>query len=253
VKSENEWIQAGFFLVTEGIPALKDQQFLPPRIITASACMADVYPDERMLSWVKTSPEELAGIRDELKLSESEFEDLRALVDQSFESGFGWPRVILDLTFAREFNRRYLQAVRGVHLLGMCITADDAEKCRQYIVSLSSESAGETGFQKMFSRRQPCVDSGVFLGFDVIGPEYYGAFHTFSCDDLAKDFVEKLGITFNAHGLIPDEEKAFAAAEYANREETGAELVPWFAVKLYEYDLTSLARSKHKVGSDVAM
>lgn len=234
---KGEWIQAGFFLVTEAAPLPSDQKFLPPRIITASTCMADVYPDERVLTWANTSPEDLAGVREKLKLNESDFEDLRKWEDQSFDLGFGWPNVILDLMFAREFNRRYLQAIRGIHLLGMCITTDDAEKFNKHIVYWSKGRTGESGFQKIFSRRLPCVHAGAFLGFDVIGLEWSGEFHTFSCNDLAKDYVEKLGITFNAHGLIPDETMAFAAAEYTKREETGAEPVPWCAVKLYEFDL----------------
>lgn len=236
-KMKSEWIQAGFFLISEAVPRPEDQQFLPSRIITASTCMADVYPDERVLTWANTSPEELAIVREKLKLNESEFEDLRKWEDQSFDLGFGWPRVILDLMFAREFNRRYLQAIRGIHLLGMCITTDDAEEFRKHVAYWSGERAGETGFQKVFSRRMPCVDPGVFLGFDVIGLDYSGEFHTFSCNGLVKDYVEKLGITFNAHGLIPDQDQALAAAEYTNRDETGAEPVPWFAVKLYEYEL----------------
>jgi hypothetical protein len=37
--------------------------------------------------------------------------------------------------------------------------------------------------------------------------------------------------------LIPGLDRAGAAAEYTNREETGAEPVPWFAMKVDEFDL----------------
>jgi len=39
--------------------------------------------------------------------------------------------------------------------------------------------------------------------------------------------------------VVISQDQALAAAEYTNRDETGAEPVPWFAVKLYEYDLVN--------------
>ena len=72
----------------------------------------------------------------------------------------------------------------------------------------------------------------------MLGVEYGGVLlHTFSCNDLTSHYVEKLGIAFNAHGLIPDLDRALAAAEYTNHDETGAEPVPWFAMKVDEFDL----------------
>ncbi|MCK7483538.1 MAG: hypothetical protein M0C28_45795 [Candidatus Moduliflexus flocculans] len=151
-------------------------------------------------------------------------------MDRSLASAdLGWPNVFLNLRAAREFKRRFMPAVAGVHLIGLAIAADDVEE-----FTSDPSSMGEVA-----SRRLPPDDSGVFLGFDVLGMEYGASFHTFSCNGLEKDYVEKLGIIFNAHGLIPDQAQAFTAAEYTNRDETGAEPVPWFAAKLYEYDLVN--------------
>lgn len=141
----------------------------------------------------------------------------------------GWPNVFQNLRAAREFKRRFMPAVAGVHLIGLVIAADDAE---EFFPDYEGSGMGMIG-----SRLLPPDDSGVFLGFDVVGVEYGGSLHTFSCNGLERDCVEKFGITFNAHGLIAGQDQALAAAEYTNRDETAAEPVPWFAVKLYEYNL----------------
>jgi hypothetical protein len=129
-----------------------------------------------------------------------------------------------------------MPAVAGVHLIGLVFAADDAEE------EFRSDPGyyGPSGMLEIVSRQLPPEEAGVFLGFDVLGVEYGGnPLHTFSCNGLERDYVEKLGIIFNGHGLIPDQDQALAAAEYTNRDETGAEPVPWFAVKLYEYDLVN--------------
>ena len=227
---KSEWIQAGFFLITEAAPPPSDQPFLPPRIITASECRADVYPGFWAIKSNETPSEELTRVRVELKLTESEFEDLRSWVDRSLASAdLGWPNVFQNLRAAREFKRRFMPAVAGVHLIGLVIAADDAE---EFFPDYEGSGMGMIG-----SRLLPPDDSGVFLGFDVVGVEYGGSLHTFSCNGLERDYVEKCGITFNVHGLIAGQDQALAAAEYTNRDETAAEPVPWFAVKLYEYNL----------------
>jgi hypothetical protein len=233
---KSEWIQAGFFLITEAVPYPRDQQFLPPQIITVSTCMVHAYPGwwalpgEEMLPDGGTRPRTLADVPEELKLTGSEFEEARSWVDRSLASSdLGWPNVFLNLRAAREFKRRFMKAVPGVHLIGLVIAADDAEEF--------TPDYETSGLGMIVSRRLPPDDSGAFLGFDVLGVEIGWSFHTFSCNGLAADYVGRLGITFNAYGLIPDQDQALAAAEYTNRDETGAEPVPWCAVKLYEFDL----------------
>ena len=91
--------------------------------------MVDVYPGVWALPRVETPSEELARIREALQLTESEFADLRSWVDCAFSSSeFGWPNLFLYLGSARDFNRQFMRAVHGVRLIGLSITADDAEE-----------------------------------------------------------------------------------------------------------------------------
>jgi hypothetical protein len=198
--------------------------------------MAEVYPSfwalpvGELLPYSGDGPITLADLPEELKLTESEFHEIRSWVERALAcSDLGWPNVFLNLSAARDFKHRFMHAVPGVHLIGLAIAAEDSE---EFLPDYETSGLG-----MIVPRRLPPDDSGVLLGFDVLGVESSGHFHTFSCNDQARDYVEKLGIKFNDRGLIPDQDQAFAAAEYTNRDETGAEPVPWFAVKLYEYDL----------------
>jgi hypothetical protein len=78
---------------------------------------------------------------------------------------------------------------------------------------------------------------GALRGFDVLGMEDDGSFHSFSCNDLELTFAQKFGIVFNEHGLIDIYVKAVAASDYANEDEAGAEPVPWYPFRVDEYNL----------------
>jgi hypothetical protein len=233
---KEEWIQAGFFLSSGAVPHPGDQRFLPSRILTVSGCRVRKYPGwwalpgELVLPDGGTRPWTLADVPEELELTEPGFNDLRSWVEKSLSSlDLGWPNVFQNLRAAREFKRRFMPALPGVRLIGLVIAADDAKEF--------TPDYEEAGKRMTASRRLPPDDAGVFLGFDVLGVEDSGSFHTFSCNGLEKDFAEKLGVTFNDYGLIPNQDQALTAAEYADRDETVAEPVPWRAVKLYEFDL----------------
>ncbi|MGC4068432.1 MAG: hypothetical protein QM784_28055 [Polyangiaceae bacterium] len=73
------------------------------------------------------------------------------------------------------------------------------------------------------------------LGFEVLGANWGGSFHTFSCNSLEQQFSENIGIAFNQDGLIDTYEDALKASEYTNRDDVGAEPVAWYPFRLDEY------------------
>jgi hypothetical protein len=75
-------------------------------------------------------------------------------------------------------------------------------------------------------------------GYEVLGSEAGGSFHTFACHGLEADYVEKLGLSLNSNGLISDYNDAVRASDYTNLDSTGTEPVPWFPWLVFELPLT---------------
>jgi hypothetical protein len=53
--------------------------------------------------------------------------------------------------------------------------------------------------------------------------------------------MDELDLPLNEFGLIADPEEALAAAAWVNREEVGAEPVPWYEWRVDEYGLNPSA------------
>ena len=239
VAMEDVWIEAGFFLVSGGSSPERQRHLLPARMATVSTCIVESYPDQWALPGVKTKPDELRQIRESLSLDESGLEELRCWVERALDEGnIGWPNVFFSLRAARELRSRFLGALQDSRLLGLSIAKDLAAEF------IREQRDGAPSVSTMVARGIPLAQCSPPLGFDVLGAEYGGSFHTFSCNGLERAFAEKLGIKLNSYGLIDEYSAAVAACEYANRDDVGAEPVAWYPFRVDDYPLESRASSR---------
>lgn len=228
---QREWIDAGYVLLTEGRSPKSSHGLLPAHLVTVSTCLVDAYPDSWALPWVETSLVESRAIQDSLGLEDDEFALLREWVGQALDSGeFGWPNVFFSAQIAREFQARFLRTLKGIRLVGLSLTKEVAEDFLR--TEAPQEGYGASGVWTMVARGESPRAIATQLGFDVLGAEFGGSFHTFSCNGLEQDYNDKFGITFNELGLIPEYESAVLAAEYTNRDDTGAEPVEWYPFRV---------------------
>jgi hypothetical protein len=91
---------------------------------------------------------------------------------------------------------------------------------------------GEIGISENLKQKIHENKNDVCLGFDLIGIEDGGDFHSFHCHDMSKELIEKFGIEINEYGLINKTDKWKEMVEYMNDDETGCEPVPWYYVKI---------------------
>lgn len=230
----SEGIEAGYYIVSDAIPPNRERVFTPPRVVTISTCIVDSYPDAWALPWAGTSESQLREHQTSLGLEAPETAALRAWVSKALESGeFGCPNVFLSLATAREFDRRFLAKVKRRRLLGASVAADVAARFL-HEMEPQRPNAG-SGTWSALSRNRRIEPGGRFLGFDIVGAEWGGDFHTFWCNGLERDFESHLGIRVNPQGLLEDEVQALAACEYVSRPEVGAEPCCWFPVGIHEY------------------
>src|SRR5262245_19547375 len=101
---EHDWIEAGFFVVSDGQFPDRLKQPLAATGVTVSTCIVESYPDEWALPWVETAEAPLREIRESLSLDETDFSELRRWVARALDCGqIGWPNVYFSLHSAREF------------------------------------------------------------------------------------------------------------------------------------------------------
>jgi hypothetical protein len=231
----SEWIEAGYFIVSDTAPPSREGCFAPPCVATISTCIVDSYPDDWALPWASIAEEQLQERRASLGLERPDFAALRAWVSKALESGeFGWPNVFLSLGAAREFSRRFLGKVTLRRLFGASAAADVATRFLHEMAPQRPNAGSGTWIA--LSRNRRIEPGGRPLGFDIVGAEWGGNFHTFWCNGLEREFETRFGIRVNQQGLLDDEVQAQAACEYVSRPEVAAEPCCWYPVRVSEYE-----------------
>ena len=228
-----DWRNGGYFLmgpVAEG--AVRDKR-LPAVLWSVSKCVAQSYPDETYLNWVSTTSERDAELRQVLELSTGELANLKSHVTDLFNNDLvRWPNVFATLAAARAFYARWLTNLSGLRLLGVSMPASYVSG---YLTEVAPASNPHDGVAGLLGENR-VWEEGDAWGFEVLGSDY-GAFHTYLCHGLQTELMDLLGVQFNEHGLIGDWSDAVRASEWINRDEVGAEPVPWSPWRIDRYGL----------------
>jgi hypothetical protein len=75
-------------------------------------------------------------------------------------------------------------------------------------------------------------DSETLLGFDFIGLDISGDFHSFHCHDIGNKLETKFGLKLNNYGMFDNSILFQPVLDYLNDPQNGCEPVPWFVAKI---------------------
>jgi hypothetical protein len=227
----------GYYLV-EGISRPSySSTFLPSTIWSISDCISPIYPNSWGLPWVSTTEEEeLLATQARLGLTNAEFKEMQDSLNTAFnEERFGWPNVWLNLSDAQEYYRRYLQAIPHIKLLAIGVSTPYFDECLE--AAEPDPGMSQAGLYLRLREPQKLANLDHALGFELLNVDVGNIGHSFLCNHLEKEY-QKMGLTFNEHGLLAKYDDAKQAEEFTNLDTTGAEPGPWFPWLIVEYSLT---------------
>lgn len=226
-------IAAGYLLCIPWEPPAqhRDEWALPPRVLTASPCLAVIGPGPWGFSWV-TDDGTSALDRERFGLANGREKEVGTWLDvQRKDGNYGWPNLFLDLPTARSFLRNF-QPTGDLVLIGLGLPVAALEPL---LSDYSEKIRAREGFLVGLQRGLPLAPNGMERGYEILGEEHGGSFHSWHCNNLAPVVSRELGVTVNQYGLIADYPSAMRATEIVRRPETGAEPVAWDAWLLVEY------------------
>jgi hypothetical protein len=229
-----DFFVGGYFLV-QGIQRADwmNKKLMPAKFWTVSRCICELYPDVWAFNWSSRPSDDYPKI---LNLDDKSFESLQTWADELMtKDELGWPSVFLNIATARQFYSKYLNYLPDIKLLSIALP-------ETYLAEYIEENKPETGlgglgvYQKL-QQREFVSDDAIARGFEILGEEYGGQFHSFVCNSLETNYSERLGISLNQHGLIDRYEDAVKATDYTNLDEVGAEPVLWQPWSISEHPL----------------
>lgn len=161
---------------------------------------------------------------------------IQSWADKQFELGkLQWVNNFADLDTALEFKHNFLSHLSDVHIYSIYLNESDSE---ELIQTFRSDEINQDKFglrQNLLLKIQESERlNEVTLGYDLIGVEIGGSYHSFYCNNSTQDLIDKFNLTINDNGLFNEIDEWTAIKEYLNDENNGFEPVPWFVAKTKE-------------------
>jgi hypothetical protein len=225
--SHSNLISGGFY-VTRTIPrppGLGDV-LLPERLITLSSCLTEFLPDLWALDWTSCSTDErIAAVR-KLGVSEELLPTLLASATDAFNrDDLGWPCVWQSATAARAALALLNGGSAEFVVLELGVPQDAADMLLAELAPRKGDA--ESGFLKKLRSASPLNSRSIPLGWEVLGAEDSGSFHSWLCNSIQDAASAKLNVNPGPLGLLAAEHDATAVVELIESG-LGAEPVPWF-------------------------
>ena len=201
---------------------------------TCSRCINFSVFDNWCLSWMSDKLDEKEKI--ELGLTDEKIEEIQKWTDSRFDNG---SNVFPDLKTATDFKDLFLNSIKDIEILSLSFSDTDSDLLISDFaegnnISEFNYNNGDFGLRKnLIKRTEEGQDiNEELLGYDFIGVECDGSFHSFYCHDITNTLVDKFSLKLNSNGLFDKPEMQTQIREYLNDPKTGLEPVPWYIVKV---------------------
>jgi hypothetical protein len=200
-------------------------------IYSCSDCINDNLVDAWSYSWTTENDKYVVEAKETFKLSDKDIAAIRAWVDNKHnENKLGWLNVFTDLPTAIEYQSTFFQHQTDIQLLALYF---DEQERNALLDEFRPQKTGygEIGLSITLLKGIEENPEEKVLGFDYIGIEDGGDFHSFHCHDLGPKLSSKFHLTLNNLGLFEDCNNSDQVLDYLNDEKNGCEPVPWFITK----------------------
>lgn len=218
---------AGFYLIQVRPIAYTGLQ--EQAVLTCSSCINTSLLDYFSRSWTSDA-QDIQKAQSDFGIDLETISNIQDWTDQNDTAGkIGYSKVFNTLESAIEYHQKFFTHLDQVKLLGLYLPESEANRL---IEDFKDENRGEDGIRKILTKKELETDEGIEIGFDLIGVEIGGNFHSFHCHYQASFLEDEFKVEVNNAGLIKTETKWEELIAYMNDEKSAVEPVPWYFAKV---------------------
>ncbi len=202
-------------------------------VCTCSDCTNISLINSWSFSWATTGQQELADIERDFEINSHTIQQIRIWADQKLEQKkIGWINVFSDLETVNEYKNKFFSHLSDTKIFSLYFPDSEAKDIIEKFKP--TENDRTLGIWDNLAKRISETDDEeeITLGYDLIGIEGSGDFHSFNCHDIADELVEKFDATINKYGLIDDPMDWTKLTDFMNDEANGHEPTPWYVCKV---------------------
>jgi hypothetical protein len=172
----------------------------------------------------------------ELDLTDEKINKIQQWTDNKFENS---TNVFPELKIANEFKDLFFRNRKDIEIFSLYFSETETQLLIEEFgkgKNTNEFNYNDGNFElrhNLIKRTEEKDDENEeFLGYDFIGVECDGSFHSFYCNDITNSLIEKFSLRLNKFGLFEELYERNNIKEYLNNQETRLEPVPWYLVKV---------------------
>jgi hypothetical protein len=200
---------------------------------TTSSCINQAIIDTWVYSWTVESKKMLEEVKNDFQIKDEKVKQIQSWVDNNFElNKLQWLDNFSDLDTALEFKNTFFSHLKDIHIYSIYLSAADRENLVSEFEK-EPNNHGDFGLRHNLLRKIGEQDNPkeTLLGYDLIGVEIDGGYHSFYCNNAKQKLIDKFHLTLNKNGLFNDIDDWTPVKEYLNDEKNGLEPVRWYVAK----------------------
>lgn len=227
--NKEKYYLGGYYLMR-----LKPKDYGPDSgsiIYSCSDCLNDNLVDTWSYSWTTDNDKSVKEAKEKFKLSDTQVSAIRTWVDNKHNDGrLGWINVFTDLNTVLEYRNGFFPHQDDLKVMALYFDETErADLINEF--KPQSEEIGCIGLRRTLMNETEETGDDKFLGYDYIGIEIDGSFHTFHCHDIGSSLSAQFGLVLNEYGLFESDLNSKLVLDYLNDEKNGCEPVSWFVAK----------------------
>ncbi len=200
-----------------------------PRVLyTSSSCFNQYVFDYWCLS--SSEPDEKDIL--ELDLTDDKIKAIKKWSGEQYLKGkIKWGNGFPDLETAETFKNLFFPDLPDTYIYAIYLPETDRNS---FLSDFKNDfNKGDFGLYYNLSGKIPEEDNPdeEFIGYDFIGVDLGGGFHSFYCHGIGDELAEKFSLQFNRFGLFDDVKQPEPIRQYLNAPGAPVEPVPWYIAK----------------------
>ncbi|MEO1438405.1 MAG: hypothetical protein AAFV80_22890 [Bacteroidota bacterium] len=214
--------------------------FKGQKVLTGSTCINPSLYDAWSLSWTEDGQHNWNIPKTQFQLSDRQIKAIQAWADPKFnDHKLGWVNIFHELDTLRQYYHLFFSTKLDAVAIAIYFPGDALSEIIKAFEPQSKQE-GQIGILRSLKKQIPeSKGEGKFIGYDLIGIEISGAYHSFHCYDCTQELLDKFQLTLNKYGLIDALKNPQQVLDFAHNPENGLPSIPWFLVKVKQVDLSS--------------
>lgn len=198
---------------------------------TCSSCINFSIFDSWTQSWAKQDLDKT--LKDELDINEEKIKEIQKWTEAKFDN---LANLFPTLRDAKEFRNLFLKDIPDLEIYSINFSKKDTnllieEFAEGFHANDYNYNNGDFVLRKNLLNKIPENSNEKFIGFDLIGVECDGSFHSFLCSNASEKLNNQFGLELNEFGLY-DEISDTPELRELLRDENYFEPVPYYICKV---------------------